>query len=305
MALPDQPSFTRFGGIPLNKPVRKAVLPVAGLGTRFLPATKCMPKEMLPVVDKPLIQYAIEEAEAAGIEQFMLVTGRGKNLMEDHFDHAFELEQILEQRGKVTELELVRQFPEPSKIQYTRQQQALGLGHAVWCAKDFVHDEPFAVLLPDDMVLAEKGCLAQMMDAYNEVGGNIVAVTEVPREQTNRYGILDIESDDGKLAKATGLVEKPDPSDAPSTLSIIGRYILQPDVFEHLDKQIAGAGGEIQLTDAIAATLDRVPFHGLRYEGTRYDCGSKSGFIAANVAYALERPDMADDVRAALRDILD
>ncbi|MGJ3261015.1 MAG: UTP--glucose-1-phosphate uridylyltransferase GalU [Rhodospirillales bacterium] len=288
----------------MNKPVRKAVLPVAGLGTRFLPATKCMPKEMLPVVDKPLIQYAIEEAEAAGIEKFILITGRGKNLMEDHFDHAFELEQILEQRGKNRELDLVQHFPEPSKIQYTRQQQALGLGHAVWCAKDFVHDEPFAVLLPDDMVLAERGCLSQMMDAYGDVGGNIVAVTEVPREQTNRYGILDIESDDGRLAKATGLVEKPDPADAPSTLSIIGRYILQPEVFEHLDKQIAGAGGEIQLTDAIAATLDRVPFHGLRYEGTRYDCGSKSGFIAANVAYALEREDMEADVRAALAEIL-
>ena len=264
-----------------------------------------MPKEMLPVVDKPLIQYAIEEAEAAGIDQFMLVTGRGKNLMEDHFDHAVELEQILEQRGKTRELHLVQHFPEPSKIQYTRQQQALGLGHAVWCARDFVRDEPFAVLLPDDMVLAERGCLAQMMDAYDDVGGNIVAVTEVPREQTNRYGILDIESDDGRLAKATGLVEKPDPAEAPSTLSIIGRYILQPEVFEHLDKQIAGAGGEIQLTDAIAATLDRVSFHGLRYEGTRYDCGSKSGFIAANVAYALQRGDMEADVRAALAEILE
>lgn len=288
----------------MNKPVRKAVLPVAGLGTRFLPATKCMPKEMLPVVDKPLIQYAIEEAEAAGIEKFILITGRGKNLMEDHFDHAFELEQILEQRGKDRELDLVRHFPEPSKIQYTRQQQAMGLGHAVWCAKDFVHDEPFAVLLPDDMVLAERGCLTQMMDAYNHVGGNIVAVTEVPRDQTNRYGILDIEDDDGRLARARGLVEKPAPEDAPSTLSIIGRYILQPEVFDHLDKQIAGAGGEIQLTDAIAATLDSVPFHGLRYEGTRYDCGSKPGFIAANVAYALQRDDMEADVRAALAEIL-
>ncbi len=293
-----------IGGSPLKTTVRKAVLPVAGLGTRFLPATKCMPKEMLPVVDKPLIQYAIEEAEAAGIEQFMLITGRGKNLMEDHFDHAFELEQILEQRGKVRELDMVRHFPEPSKIRYTRQQKALGLGHAIWCAQDFIRDEPFAVLLPDDMVLAEKGCLSQMMDAYAEVGGNIVAVTEVPREHTNRYGILDIETDDGRLAKARGLVEKPDPAEAPSTLSIIGRYILQPQVFEHLDKKIAGAGGEIQLTDAIAATLDRVPFHGLRYEGQRFDCGSKPGFIAANVAYALQRDDMEDDVRAALAEIL-
>ncbi len=287
------------------KAVRKAVLPVAGLGTRFLPATKCMPKEMLPIVDKPLIQYAIEEAQAAGIESIMLITGRGKNLMEDHFDHAFELERTLELRGRLKELEIVRQFPEPSTIKYTRQQQALGLGHAIWCARDFVNDDPFAVILPDDMVLAERGCLSQMMDAYNDVGGNIVAVTEVPREHTNRYGILDVESDDGRLAKARGLVEKPDSADAPSTLSIIGRYILQPDVFAHLDKKQAGAGGEIQLTDAIAETLDSTPFHGLRYEGRRFDCGSKSGFIAANVAYALEREDMASDVRLALSEIMD
>jgi len=286
------------------KAVRKAVLPVAGLGTRFLPATKCMPKEMLPIVDKPLIQYAIEEAQAAGIESIMLITGRGKNLMEDHFDHAFELERTLEMRGRLKELEIVRQFPEPSTIKYTRQQQALGLGHAIWCARDFVNDEPFAVILPDDMVLAKRGCLSQMMDAYEEVGGNIVAVTEVPRDQTNRYGILDVESDDGRLAKARGLVEKPDPADAPSTLSIIGRYILQPNVFTHLDKKQAGAGGEIQLTDAIAETLDSTPFHGLRYEGRRFDCGSKAGFIAANVAYALEREDMATDVQAALNEIM-
>ncbi len=287
------------------KAVRKAVLPVAGLGTRFLPATKCMPKEMLPIVDKPLIQYAIEEAQAAGIESIMLITGRGKNLMEDHFDHAFELERTLEIRGRLKELEIVRHFPEPSTIKYTRQQQALGLGHAIWCARDFVNDDPFAIILPDDMVLAERGCLSQMMDAYNDVGGNIVAVTEVPREHTNRYGILDVESDDGRLAKARGLVEKPDPADAPSTLSIIGRYILQPDVFVHLDKKQAGAGGEIQLTDAIAETLDNTPFHGLRYEGRRFDCGSKAGFIAANVAYALEREDMATDVRLALSEIMD
>lgn len=286
------------------KPIRKAVLPVAGLGTRFLPATKCMPKEMLPVVDKPLIHYAIDEAMEAGIEAIMLVTGRGKTLMEDHFDHAVELEQTLAARGKDKELELVRRFPAPSKLMYTRQQAPLGLGHAIWCAREFVGDDPFAVILPDDMVLAEKGCLSQMVDAYNEVGGNIVAVTEVPREQTNKYGILDVESDDGKLAKATGLVEKPDPADAPSTLSIIGRYILQPEVFGHLDKKEKGAGGEIQLTDAIAATLGSVPFHGLRYEGRRFDCGSKPGFIAANLAYALKRSDLEADVRAELEDIL-
>ncbi len=284
--------------------VRKAVLPVAGLGTRFLPATKCMPKEMLPVVDKPLIQYAIEEAEAAGIEQFMLITGRGKNLLEDHFDHAFELERTLELRGRLKELEMVRDFPEPSKIQYMRQQQALGLGHAIWCARDFVRDEPFAVILPDDMVLAETGCLSQMMEAYAEVGGNVVAVGEVPREHTNRYGILDVESDDGRIAKARGVVEKPAPEDAPSTLSVIGRYILQPDIFTHLDKKQKGAGGEIQLTDAIAATLGTVPLHGLRYKGQRFDCGSKTGFIAANVAYALDREDMEKDVRQAIMELL-
>lgn len=286
------------------KPIRKAVLPVAGLGTRFLPATKCMPKEMLPVVDKPLIQYAVDEAIEAGIEAIMLVTGRGKGIMEDHFDHAVELEQTLESRGKTAELDVVREFLAPSKLMYTRQQAPLGLGHAIWCAREFVGDDPFAVILPDDMVLADKGCLAQMIDAYGEVGGNIVAVTEVPRAQTNRYGILDIESDDGRLAKAKGLVEKPDPADAPSTLSIIGRYILQPEVFAHLDKKETGAGGEIQLTDAIAATLGHVPFHGLRYEGRRFDCGSKPGFIAANLAYALKRADLADGVREELKDIL-
>lgn len=287
------------------KPVRKAVLPVGGLGTRFLPATKCMPKEMLPVVDKPLIQYAIEEAEAAGIEKLILITGRGKNVLEDHFDHAFELEQTLEERGRTKELELIRKFPEPSHIQYTRQQKALGLGHAIWCAKDFVHDEPFAVILPDDLVLAKTGCLSQMMDAYQDVGGNVVAVCDVPREQTQKYGILDVESDDGRIAKAKGVVEKPKPEDAPSTLSIIGRYILQPEIFDHLDKKQKGAGGEIQLTDAIEATLGSTSLHGLRYDGIRYDCGSKAGFVAANVAFALERDDMSEDVRSALKDILD
>ncbi len=287
-----------------HRPVRKAVLPVAGLGTRFLPATKSMPKEMLPVVDRPLIQYAIDEALEAGIDALLLVTGRGKGIMEDHFDHAYELERTLEKRGKLKELEIVRQFPEPSKMYYTRQQQPLGLGHAVWCAREFIAGEPFAVLLPDDLVKAKPGCLTQMMAAYEEVGGNIVAVTEVPREHTDRYGILDVESDDGRLAKAKGLVEKPKPAEAPSTLSIIGRYILQPEVFSYLDRQEKGAGGEIQLTDAMADTLDRVPFHGLRYEGTRFDCGSKVGFLSANVAFGLEREDLADDFRAALKGIL-
>ncbi len=290
-----------FGGNLLKSTVRKAVLPVAGLGTRFLPATKCMPKEMLPVVDKPLIQYAIEEAEAAGIEQFMLITGRGKNLMEDHFDHAFELEQTLEQRGKFRELDIVRHFPEPSHIRYTRQQKALGLGHAIWCAKEFVNNEPFAVLLPDDMVLAEKGCLAQMMDAYAEVGGNIVAVTEVPREHTNRYGVLAVGEDDGHIAEVTGMVEKPDPADAPSTLTMIGRYVLRPEIFEVLSTQEPTAGNEIQLTDAMARLIGAMPFHGLRFEGRRFDCGTKLGFLQANLAYGIDDPDVGAELVAFAR----
>jgi len=287
------------------EPVRKAVFPVAGLGTRFLPATKVMPKEMLPVVDKPLIQYAIEEARKAGIEDFVLVTGRGKNIMEDHFDHAYELEAILTDRGRASDLDSVRDLaPESGKLSYTRQRRPLGLGHAVWCARQFIIGGPFAVISPDDLVLSEAGCLAQMMEAYNEVGGNVVAVEDVPREHTNRYGILDVESDDGRLAKARGLVEKPDPADAPSTLSIIGRYILQPEVFEHLDKHETGAGGEIQLTDAMAKTIGDVPFHGFRFSGQRFDCGTKAGFVAANVAYAMEREDLADEIRETIKDFL-
>jgi len=287
------------------KPVRKAVFPVAGLGTRFLPATKVMPKEMLPIVDKPLIQYAIEEARDAGIEDFILVTGRGKNLMEDHFDHAYELEAILNERGKAGDLDTVRDLaPESGKLSYTRQRRPLGLGHAVWCARQFIIGEPFAVILPDDLVQSKPGCLAQMVEAYAEVGGNMVAVEDVPRDQTNRYGILDVESDDGRLAKAKGLVEKPAPENAPSTLSIIGRYILQPEVFEHLDKHEQGAGGEIQLTDAMAKTIGDIPFHGFRFDGQRYDCGTKLGFVAANVAFALERDDLADDVRETIKSIL-
>lgn len=287
------------------KPVRKAIFPVAGLGTRFLPATKVMPKEMLPVVDKPLIQYAVEEAREAGIEDLILVTGRGKNIMEDHFDHAIELEIVLKKRGKDAEYHaILDDFPEPGRLSYTRQHQALGLGHAIWCAKQLIGNEPFAVLSADDLILSKKGCLAQMMEAYLEIGGNVVAVEDVPREQTSRYGILDVVSDDGRLVRAKGLVEKPAPEDAPSTLSIIGRYILQPEVFEHLDKHEKGVGGEIQLTDAIDKTIGKIDFHGFRFEGKRFDCGSKVGFVAANVAYALSRDDMSERVRAALRDVL-
>ncbi len=286
------------------KRVRKAVFPVAGLGTRFLPATKVMPKEMLTIVDKPLIQYAVEEAMEAGIDEFVLVTGRGKHLMEDHFDHAYELEAILMERGKAKELEEVERIaPDPGRMSYTRQRRPLGLGHAVWCARQFINDEPFAVLLPDDLIQADPGCMKQMISAYEEVGGNIVAVEDVPCEQTDRYGILDVADDNGRLARAKGLVEKPSPDEAPSTLSIIGRYILQPEVFNHLDKHESGAGGEIQLTDAMAKTVESVPFHGFRFEGQRFDCGTKLGFVIANVAFAAARSDLRDDIHDMLQDI--
>ncbi|NIA72340.1 UTP--glucose-1-phosphate uridylyltransferase GalU [Pelagibius litoralis] len=282
--------------------IRKAVLPVGGLGTRFLPATKAIPKEMLPVVDKPLIQYGVEEARAAGIEEIIFVTSRGKAAIEDHFDHHWELMASLERRGKTAELELARSMMgQAGTISYVRQPEALGLGHAVWCARNLVGREPFAVILPDDLVLGQPGCLAQLVEAYGKVGGNLVAVEDVPREQTNRYGILDVVSDDGRLAEAKGLVEKPQPEVAPSTLSIIGRYILQPEVFDELDRQERGAGNEIQLTDAMARTIGRQPFHGLRFEGRRFDCGNKAGFLEANLAYALERDDLGDAARDILR----
>ncbi len=286
----------------MTSPIRKAIFPVGGLGTRFLPATKVLPKEMLPVVDKPLIQYAVEEARAAGIEEFVFVTGRGKSAIEDHFDHGIELRDALAARGKKAEIDSVEgMLLEPGQITYIRQQAPLGLGHAVWCARNIARDAPVAVLLPDDLVLAEVPCLAQMIEAHAEVGGNLAAVMEVPREHTDRYGILDVIDDDGRLAKARGLVEKPKPQEAPSTLSIIGRYILDPEVFVELDRQETGAGGEIQLTDAMARTIGRLPFHGLRFEGTRFDCGSKAGFLEANIVFALGRPDLRAEVREILR----
>lgn len=279
------------------RPVRKVVFPVAGLGTRFLPATKAVPKEMLPVVDKPLIQYAVEEAQAAGIEDFIFVTGRGKEAIEDHFDRAYELADVLQQRGKKSEFQAVDGWlPPPGRVSFTRQREPLGLGHAVWCARSLVGDEPFAVMLPDDFVIAGVPCLKQLVKAYSKMGGNVVAVMDVPRPHTSRYGILDIDRDDGKLVSVKGLVEKPKPEVAPSTLSIIGRYILQPEIFAELDRHQRGAGGEIQLTDAMAATIGRMPFHGLRFDGTRYDCGDKVGFLEANLVLALKRPDMADAV---------
>ncbi len=286
----------------MTRPIRKAIFPVGGLGTRFLPATKALPKEMLPVVDKPLIQYAVEEARAAGIEEFVFVTGRGKSAIEDHFDHSTELSDALMARGKKAELDSVKDMLlEPGQVAYIRQQEPLGLGHAVWCARNIARGEPVAVLLADDLVLAEVPCLAQMIEAHAEVGGNLAAVMEVPREHTDRYGILDVIDDDGRLAKARGLVEKPKPQDAPSTLSIIGRYILDPEVFVELDRQETGAGGEIQLTDAMARTIGRVPFHGLRFEGRRFDCGSKAGFLEANIVFALGRADLRAEVREILR----
>lgn len=290
----------------MTKRIRKAVFPVGGLGTRFLPATKAMPKEMLPLVDKPLIQYAVEEARAAGIEDFIFVTGRAKHAIEDHFDVSYELENTLNGRGEEKRLDEMRSLrPAPGRIAFIRQGEPLGLGHAVWCAREFVGDEPFAVLLADDVFMAEKPCLQQMVEAYAETGGNLVAVADVPPEQTSRYGILDVSSDDGRLVSATGLVEKPAPEDAPSTVAISGRYILLPDVFDLLGRSEAGSGGEVQLTDSLARMIGTAPFHGLRYEGRRFDCGDKLGFFEANVAFALQRADLSDGVRSILAEYRD
>jgi UTP--glucose-1-phosphate uridylyltransferase len=290
----------------MHKRIRKAVFPVAGLGTRFLPATKAMPKEMLPVVDKPLIHYAVEEAKAAGIEQFFFVTSRAKGAIDDHFDRAFELEATLRERGRndlVAELEA--RLPEPGQIAYTRQQTPLGLGHAVWCARGLVGDEPFAVLLADDLMLCDKPCLAQMVEAYEETGGNVVAIMDVPREHTRRYGVLDIISDDGRLVQARGVVEKPEPAAAPSTSTIIGRYIIQPQVFGHLARAETGAGGEIQLTDALEQLIrDGQDFYGLRFAGRRYDCGDKLGFLEATIALGLAHPDLGPGLKRVLKSYL-
>jgi UTP--glucose-1-phosphate uridylyltransferase len=287
------------------KKLRKAVLPVAGLGTRFLPATKALAKEMLPVVDKPLIQYAVEEARAAGIEQFCFVTGRGKAALIEHFDIAVELEAALRERNRTHELaDLEAMRIEPGSLLSVRQQVPHGLGHAIWCARAFISDEPFAVLLPDDLILSETPCMKQLADAYVHTGGNVVAVVDVPLEHTGRYGILRTGADDGRLVEVHGLVEKPAPHEAPSTLSIIGRYVLMPEVIEHLAKLERGAGNEIQLTDGMAKLIGQQPFHGLRYEGTRFDCGNKIGYLEAQIAFALKRPDLADAVRGFLQQYL-
>ncbi len=284
------------------KKLHKAVLPVAGLGTRFLPATKAMAKEMLPIVDKPLIQYAIEEARAAGIEQFCMVSGRGKTALIDHFDVAYELEATLRERGKTDMLDMLDAMKvPPGSIATVRQQVPLGLGHAIWCARAFIGDDPFAILLPDDLVLSETPCLQQLANVYAETGGNVVAVTEVPHDQTNKYGILKIGKDDGRLVEVLGLIEKPKPADAPSNLSVIGRYVLLPEVLDHLSQLERGAGNEVQLTDAMAKMIGHHPFNGLRYEGRRFDCGDKIGFLEAQIAFALKRPELAPEVREFMK----
>ncbi|MBS0472168.1 MAG: UTP--glucose-1-phosphate uridylyltransferase [Proteobacteria bacterium] len=285
------------------KPVRIAVFPVAGLGTRFLPATKAVPKEMLTVVDKPVVQYAVEEAREAGIEQFVFVTGRGKHIIEDHFDHAYELESQLEGRGKKAELaSLLESLPKSGSVFFTRQQKPLGLGHAVWCARHLVGDQPFAVLLPDDLMVGKRGALAQMMDVYNEIGGGVVvAAEEKPKSELHRYGVFATGRTNGKAIEVTGMVEKPKPAQAPSCLTAIGRYIIQPEIFAELDRKDKGAGGEIQLTDSLARLIGKMPFHAAMTDCVRFDCGDKVGFLHANLAVGLSRADIAPGLREALR----
>jgi len=287
--------------------IRKAVFPVAGLGTRFLPATKAIPKEMLTVVDRPVIQHVVDEPRDAGIEHFIFVTGRNKSVIEDHFDRQVELEEVLAARGKTAELEaLAADLPDAGSTSFTRQQDPLGLGHAVWCARELVGNEPFALLLPDVLVQTEgKGCLAQMLDAYAEHGGNILAVEPVPDDKVKNYGVVSLGGKgDGRVLPIDGMVEKPKPGTEPSNLTILGRYILQPQIFAILADQEKGAGGEIQLTDAMLTLLKRQPFYALRYVGRAFDCGSKLGFISANIAYALARPDLAKAVSAEIKTLL-
>jgi UTP--glucose-1-phosphate uridylyltransferase len=288
------------------KPVRKAVFPVAGLGTRFLPATKAIPKEMLTVVDRPVIQHVVNEAREAGIEHFVFVTGRGKGAIEDHFDKQFELDATLERRGKSRELAaLGAELPAAGETSFTRQQEPLGLGHAVWCARDIVGDEPFALVLPDMLHHGTPGCLAGMMEVYRESGGgNVVAVSEVPREQVHQYGIVGVGETHGHGFRITSMVEKPKPADAPSNFMISGRYILQPEIFGLLSKQTPGAGGEIQVTDSMLKLAEQQPFHGYKFGGRIYDCGSKLGFLTANVAYALASAEIGADFRQELKALL-
>ena len=284
------------------KPIRKAVLPVAGLGTRFLPATKAVPKEMLTVVDRPVVQHVVDEAREAGIEHFIFVTGRGKAVIEDHFDIAFELDHTLQERGKTAAYEeLKRDLPKAGQTSFTRQQAPLGLGHAVWCAREIVGDEPFAVLLPD---MLSRGCMAQMLKAYEQHGGNVIAVEEVKPEETHQYGIVAVGETFGQTFEITGMVEKPKQGTAPSNYIISGRYILQPEIFSILERGEKGAGGEIQLTDAMIRLAEQQKFYGMRFDGRTYDTGSKIGFLTANLAYGLERPELADALKAEIRALL-
>ena len=288
----------------MSRKIKKAVFPVAGLGTRFLPATKAVPKEMLTIVDRPVIQLAVDEAREAGIEHFIFVTGRNKGVIEDHFDKQFELEETLKRRGKTKELELLTtDLPGAGQASFTRQQEPLGLGHAVWCARELVGNEPFALLLPDMFIHGSPGCLSQMMSVYDNHGGNVIAVEEVAEDQVHKYGVVGVGDDAGDGFKITSMVEKP-ASNAPSNLIISGRYILQPEIFDLLDKQTAGAGGEIQLTDSMLALMTQQSFYGLKFSGTTYDCGDKVGFLAANVAVGLTRNDIAPQFKQALQAIL-
>ncbi|WP_299281589.1 UTP--glucose-1-phosphate uridylyltransferase GalU [uncultured Tateyamaria sp.] len=290
----------------MRKKLTKAIFPVAGLGTRFLPATKSVPKEIMTLVDRPLIQYAIDEARAAGIKEFIFVTSRGKGALEDYFDHAPTLEQELRKKGKTELLEILKDTNMDSgAIAYIRQHKALGLGHAVWCARRLIANEPFAVILPDDVIAAEKPCLQQMVEAYEETGGNVVAAMEVPPEKTSSYGVLDIGEDMGQMVKVKGMVEKPPAEEAPSNLAVIGRYILTPSVLRSLNQMKSGAGGEIQLTDAIANEIggdDGV--YGYRFRGQRFDCGSKAGFLQATVSFGLARAELRDDLLGYIRDVV-
>jgi UTP--glucose-1-phosphate uridylyltransferase len=309
MATPStaRPSKSQASKSQANRPIRKAIFPVAGLGTRFLPATKAMPKEMLTVVDRPVIQHVVDEARAAGIEHFIFVTGRNKGVIEDHFDSQYELEHTLKERNKTRELEqLMRDLPGAGQTSFTRQQAPLGLGHAVWCARDIVGDEPFALLLPDMLHHGASPCLADMMAAYNEVGGNHVAVAPVPDDQTHMYGIVGVEDRQAKVSAITKMIEKPPQGTAPSNLHITGRYILQPEIFALLGQQEKGQGGEIQLTDSMIKlqTQKQQNFHAVRFDGAIYDCGSKMGFLLANVAYALDRDELKGPLTAELRKLL-
>lgn len=290
----------------MTQKIRKAVLPVAGLGTRFLPATKAVPKEMLTIVDRPIIQYVVEEARAAGIEHIVFVTGRNKHVIADHFDRAYELEDTLKSRNKTEALQLLEKLrPAAGSTSFTRQQDPLGLGHAIWCARDIIGPEPFAILLPDVIIKSQTSCLKQMVDVYDETGGNIIAVEEVPEDQTHKYGIVELsEKLSERASRIKGMVEKPAPGTAPTNLMITGRYILQPEIFNLLSRQEKGAGGEIQLTDSMLALMETQPFTSLKFEGRSYDCGSKAGFLSANIAYALEQPELAAELVPLLGDLI-